>query len=45
LVATLAIGLATSLAAGVAALLIAAAFARPAGLSWGELLRMYPDLV
>jgi uncharacterized membrane protein YkvA (DUF1232 family) len=45
LVATLAIGLATSLVATVAALLIAAAFVRPRGLSPGELLRVYPDLV
>ena len=43
--ATLAIGLATSLVAAVAALLVAAAVARPRGLSRGELLRVYPDLV
>ena len=42
---TLAIGLATSLVAAVAALLVAAAVARPRGLSPGELIRVYPDLV
>ena len=42
--ATLAIGLAMSLVAAAAALLIAAAFARPRGLSPGELLRVYPGL-
>jgi uncharacterized membrane protein YkvA (DUF1232 family) len=45
LVVILTIGLATSLVAAVAALLIAAAFARPRELSLGELLRVYPDLV
>jgi uncharacterized membrane protein YkvA (DUF1232 family) len=45
LVTTLAIGLATSLVAAVAALLIATVVARPRGLSPGELLRVYPDLV
>jgi uncharacterized membrane protein YkvA (DUF1232 family) len=44
-VVTLAVGLATSLLAAVAALLIAAALARPRGLSPGELLRVYPDLM
>ena len=43
--ATLAIGLATSLVAAAAALLVVAAFARPRGLALGELLRVYPDLV
>jgi uncharacterized membrane protein YkvA (DUF1232 family) len=45
LVTTLAIGLATSLVAAAAALLIVAALARPRGLSPGEMLRVYPDLV
>ena len=45
MVTTLAIGLATSLVAAVAALLVAAAVARPRGLSPGELIRVYPDLV
>jgi uncharacterized membrane protein YkvA (DUF1232 family) len=44
-VATLAIGLAMSLVAAVAALLIAAAVARPRGLSTCEVLRVYPGLV
>jgi uncharacterized membrane protein YkvA (DUF1232 family) len=44
-VVALAVGLATSLVAAVAALLIAAALARPRGLSAGDLLRVYPDLV
>jgi hypothetical protein len=44
-VVTLAVGLATSLLAAIAALLIAAALARPRGLSPGDLLRVYPDLV
>ena len=43
-VAVLTIGLATSLVSAVVALLIAAAFARPPGLSASELLRVYPDL-
>ena len=43
--ATLAVGLATSLLAAVVALLIAAAVARPRGLSPGDLLRVYPGLV
>ena len=41
----LAVGLATSLAAAAGALLIAAALARPRGLSACDLLRVYPDLV
>jgi uncharacterized membrane protein YkvA (DUF1232 family) len=44
-VVTLAVGLLTSLVAAAAALLIAAAVARPRGLSPGELLRVYPDSV
>ena len=43
--ATLAIGLATSLVAAAAALLVAAACARPRGLPLAGLLRVYPDLV
>ena len=42
---TLAVGLATSAVAAVAALLLAAALARPRGLSPADLLRVYPDLV
>jgi uncharacterized membrane protein YkvA (DUF1232 family) len=45
LVATLAIGLAMSLVAAAAALLIAAAIAMPRGLPPGEVLRVYPGLV
>jgi uncharacterized membrane protein YkvA (DUF1232 family) len=41
----LAVGLATSLVAAVAALLIAAALARPRGLTAGDLLPVYPDVV
>jgi hypothetical protein len=44
-VVALAVGLATSLLAAVAGLLIAAGLAGPRGLSAGELLRVYPDLV
>ena len=42
---TLAVGLATSLLAAVAALVIAVAVARPRRISLGELLRVYPDLL
>jgi uncharacterized membrane protein YkvA (DUF1232 family) len=41
----LAVGLATSLAAAAAALLVAAALARPRGVCAGDLLRVYPDVV
>jgi uncharacterized membrane protein YkvA (DUF1232 family) len=44
-VVTLAVGLATSLVAAAAALLVAAVLARPRGISAIELLRLYPGLV
>jgi uncharacterized membrane protein YkvA (DUF1232 family) len=44
-VVTVAVGLATSLVAVIAAVLIAAALGRPRGVSAGELLRLFPDLV